>query len=246
MKADPADQRRLLDLAEVDAELARLAHRRRTLPEDGEHATAEKAVQAAKDKLVGIETSAGDLDRDIRRIERDVEGVRARTVRDQEMLAAAGVGAKQAADLQHELETLARRQGVLEDEQLEIMEQREAVGIDLDHARVSLARSEQELTDISARRDSALADIAASEGGRQRARTEVVEKIGAADLLAAYETRLSQGRVGAGLLRERRCGACRLELDRTFISQLRAAAPDDVVHCEECGAILVRTSESGL
>lgn len=246
MKADPADQRRLLDLAEVDAELARLAHRRRTLPEDGEHATAEKAVQDAKDKLVGIETSAGDLDRDIRRIERDVEGVRARTVRDQEMLASAGVGAKQATDLQHELDTLARRQGVLEDEQLEIMEQREAVGIDLDHARGELATAEETLTDVANRRDSALADITASEAGRGRARADAVAAIGAADLLAAYETRLSQGRVGAGLLRERRCGACRLELDRTFISQIRAAAADDVVNCEECGAILVRTSESGL
>ncbi|MGD9988282.1 zinc ribbon domain-containing protein [Pseudonocardia sp.] len=246
MKADPADQRRLLDLAEIDAELARLAHRRRTLPEDGEHATAEKAVQAAKDKLIGIETTAGDLDRDIRRIERDVEGVRARTVRDHEMLAAAGVGAKQAADLQHELETLGRRQGVLEDEQLEIMEQREAVGIDLDHARGELATAEETLTDVAARRESALADITASEAGRRRARAAAVAAIGAADLLAAYETRLSQGRVGAGPLRERRCGACRLELDRTFIGQLRAAAADDVVHCEECGAILVRTSESGL
>jgi uncharacterized protein len=36
MKAEPAVQRRLLDLAEVDAELSRLAHRRRTLPEIAE------------------------------------------------------------------------------------------------------------------------------------------------------------------------------------------------------------------
>ncbi|AEA25133.1 protein of unknown function DUF164 [Pseudonocardia dioxanivorans CB1190] len=246
MKADPADQRRLLDLAEVDAELARLAHRRRSLPEDAEHAQAETAVRSAKDKLVEVETSAGDLDRDIRRLERDVEAVRARTVRDQQLLAGAGIGAKQASDLQHELETLARRQGVLEDEQLEVMEQREAVGIDLDHARGDLARAEQTLADVGARRDSALADIAAAEAGRERARAEVVAQMGAADLLAAYEARRSQGKVGAGLLRERRCGACRLELDRTFIGQLRAAAADDVVPCEECGAILVRTAESGL
>lgn len=246
MKADPADQRRLLDLADVDAELARLAHRRRTLPESGEYTAAETAVRTAKDKLVGVETSAGDLDRDIRRIERDVEGVRARTTRDQELLAGAGIGAKQASDLQHELETLARRQGVLEDEQLEIMEQREAVGMDLDHARGDLGRAEQALTDIGARRDAAIADITAAEGGRERARVEVVGKITAPELLAAYEARRAQGRTGAGLLRERRCGACRLELDRTFIGQLRSAAPDDVVHCEECDAVLVRTSESGL
>lgn len=245
MKADPGVQRRLLDLADIDAELSRLAHRRRTLPEDAELERAESAVRAAKDKLVSIETSAGDLDRDIRRLERDVEGVRARTTRDQQLLAGAGIGAKQATDLQHELDTLARRQGVLEDEQLEVMEQREAVGTDLEHARGLLAEAERSLTDVSARRDTALLDINAAEGGRARAREEVLADL-PAELLEGYERRRSQGKVGAALLRERRCGACRLELDRTFIGQLRSAVPDDVVACEECGAILVRTSESGL
>jgi len=245
MKAAPGVQRRLLDLADVDAELSRLAHRRRTLPEDAEHEAAEAAVRAAKDKLVTIETSAGDLDRDIRRLERDIEGVRARTERDQQLLAGAGIGAKQATELQHELETLARRQGVLEDEQLEVMEQREAVGVDLDHASGVLAAAERTLTDVGARRDTALLDIGAAETGRTRTRAEVVAAI-PDDLLAVYERRVAQGKVGAALLRERRCGACRLELDRTFIGQLRSAAPDDVVACEECDAILVRTPESGV
>ena len=138
MKADPAVQRRLLDLADIDAELNRLAHRRRTLPEHTELAAAETAVRAAKDALVEVETRAGDLDRDIRRLERDVEAVRTRADRDQKILAGSGVGAKQATDLQHELETLARRQGVLEDEELEIMEQREAVGMDVQHAQRTL------------------------------------------------------------------------------------------------------------
>ena len=112
MKADPAAQQRLLDLADVDAELSRLAHRRRTLPEHAALTAAEAAVRTAKDKLVESETAAGDLDRDIRRLERDVEGVRTRAQRDNAMLAGAGIGAKQANDLQHELETLARRQAV--------------------------------------------------------------------------------------------------------------------------------------
>ena len=245
MKADPAVQRRLLDLAEVDAELSRLAHRRRTLPEHAELAAAEAAVRAGKDKLVEVETAAGDLDRDIRRLERDIDGVRARTTRDHQMLAGAGIGAKQATDLQHELETLARRQGVLEDEQLEVMEQREAVGADVEHSRGVLAAAEQELAAVTERRDSALADIDASETGRRRAREEVLTTL-PADLLAAYERRREQRGVGAAALVARRCQACRLELDRTAIAELRAAPADDVVHCEECGVILVRTKESGL
>lgn len=245
MKADPAVQRRLLDLAEVDAELSRLAHRRRTLPEVAELVEAEAAVRTAKDKLVEVETQAGDLDRDIRRIERDVEGVRTRTDRDNQMLAGSGIAAKQAADLQHELETLKRRQGVLEDEQLEIMEQREAVGLDVDHSRTVVDAAEKRVAEIIERRDTAIADIDAAEAGRRRAREEAATGF-PEELLTAYDKRRASQGVGAALLQARRCQACRLELDRTALSELKAAPADEVVHCEECGVILVRTAESGL
>ena len=245
MKADPAVQQRLLDLADVDAELSRLAHRRRTLPEHAALTAAEAAVRTAKDKLVESETAAGDLDREIRRLERDVDGVRTRVQRDNGLLAGAGIGAKQAADLQHELETLARRQAVLEDEQLEVMEQREALEVDVEHSRGVLAAAEKEVVAVGERRDSELADIDAAASGRARARAELVTEM-PADLLAAYEKRREQRGVGAALLRQRRCQACRLELDRTALSDLRAAPADEIVHCEECGVILVRTPESGL
>jgi uncharacterized protein len=245
VKAEPAVQRRLLDLAEVDAELTRLAHRRRTLPEHAELDEAEAAVRTGKDKLVAVETVAGDLDRDIRRLERDVEGVRARTTRDNQLLAGSGVGAKQATELQHELETLARRQGVLEDEQLEVMEQREAVGVDVEHARTEVAGAEQKLTVITERRDTALKDIDASVDGRNRDREKIARDI-PAELLTAYERGRQQRGTGAAALVARRCQACRLELDRTALGALRAAPADEIVHCEECGVILVRSTESGL
>jgi len=245
MKAEPAVQRRLLDLAEVDGELDRLAHRRRTLPEHVQLADAEGAVRTAKDKLVGVETVAGVLDRDIRRLERDIEGVLARAQRDNTMLAGSGVGARQATELQHELETLARRQTVLEDEQLEVMEQREAVGVDVEHSRGVLVSAEQAVGEIIERRDSALADIDAAEAGRRRDREQIAVNL-PADLLVLYDKRRAQKGTGAAALLQRRCQSCRLELDRTALSELRAAPPDEIVYCEECGVILVRTPESGL
>ncbi|RZT85322.1 hypothetical protein EV383_2186 [Pseudonocardia sediminis] len=245
MKADVAAQTRLLELAGVDAEIGRLDHQRRTLPEHAELAEAEKSVQSAKDAVVKAETQAGDLDRDIRRIERDVEGVRARTEKDQALLAGSGIGARQASELQHELDTLARRQGVLEDEQLDIMEQREAVGMDLQHAQRTLDEAEGAVAAVTERRDTAVADLDAARAGRDRAREGLLPMV-PEDLLADYQRRREGGKVGAGLLREARCGACRLELDRTFLSQVRGKPADEVVHCEECGAILVRTKESGL
>lgn len=245
MKADPAAQRRLLDLAEVDAELTRLAHRRRNLPEHAALVEIEKRIREANDTVVERETAANDLDRDIRRLEREVESVRARAERDRKLLAGPGVSAKQAADLQHELETLARRQEVLEDEQLEVMERREAVGMDLDHARRELEAAKKEQADLVARRDQALADIDAAEKARQQEREEIAASL-PADLLATYERRREQRGTGAALLRQRRCGSCRLELDRTALTAIRNAPADEVVYCEECGVILVRTEESGL
>ena len=67
------------------------------------------------------------------------------------------------------------------------------------------------------------------------------------DLLALYEKlRAANGGVGAAALRQRRCEGCRLELNTTEINRIRAAAADEVVRCEECGRILVRTADSGL
>ena len=67
------------------------------------------------------------------------------------------------------------------------------------------------------------------------------------DLVALYEKiRASSGGIGAAALRHRRCEGCRLELNQVDINRIRGAADDEVLRCEECRRILVRTAESGL
>ena len=78
MNADPAAQRRLLELAVVDAELTRAAHRRRSLPELAEIEQVEKDLLSGRDSLVAAETAASDLDREIRKLEAEIDQVRAR------------------------------------------------------------------------------------------------------------------------------------------------------------------------
>src|SRR5699024_3402786 len=124
--ADPAVQRRLLDLAGVDAELNRINHRRRTLPALEEIGAAERDAQAKRDDQVVAQTSLNDVDRESTRLEDEIEQVRARETRDRQLLDASS-SAKEAEDLEHELQSLTRRQGVLEDELLEVMERREAL-----------------------------------------------------------------------------------------------------------------------
>ena len=67
------------------------------------------------------------------------------------------------------------------------------------------------------------------------------------DLMALYEKlREQKGGVGAAALRRRECGGCRLTLNASDLSLIAKRPDDDVVRCEECNRILVRTGESGL
>jgi uncharacterized protein len=244
VRADPAVQRRLLDLAEVDAELNRIDHRRRTLPELVEIVERENVERTKRDKVIAIETTLRDLNRDAIRQETEIEAVRAREERDRTLLQG-NVSARQLVDLEHELGTLSRRQTALEDDLLELMERREAVEQDVAHAKAEHEAAETALADVRKRRDEVFGDLEVAEIRRTKERAQLVP-VFPADLLALYDRIRKQKGIGAALLRARKCGACRLELDRNAIAHIRDTAPEEVVRCDECGAILVRTPESGL
>ena len=70
-------------------------------------------------------------------------------------------------------------------------------------------------------------------------RSDLVAGIDAA-LVALYERQRARGGVGAGVLQGRRCGACRIEIDKGELARIAAAADDEVLRCPECSAILLR------
>jgi predicted nucleic acid-binding Zn-ribbon protein len=125
------------------------------------------------------------------------------------------------------------------------MERREAVELDGQHAGVSLAKAEESLADARRRADEALADLDTTQARRDAERAELLLRFPEPFLRVYERVRAAKG-IGAALLRARRCGACRLELDRSALSRITSAAADEVITCEECGAILVRTAASGL
>ena len=63
------------------------------------------------------------------------------------------------------------------------------------------------------------------------------------DLVSLYERQRAHGGPGAGRLQGRRCGACRIEIDRGELARISAAADDEVLRCPECGAILLRVKD---
>lgn len=245
MIAEPAVQLRLLDLQAADTALNQLAHRRGHLPELA--AIAERAARAAErfDEVVEARTRLDDLAAEQKRLEADVETVRARTARDESRLQAGGLPSRELESLQHEITTLARRQSTLEDELLEVMEQVEEADAALAEATARHEALVAEQRELEERRDAAFAEIDAAIAERTPARAGLAEGL-PADLMALYERARTQSGTGAALLRQRRCEACHIELSGSELSRVRGAEPDEVVRCDNCRAILVRTAESGL
>ncbi|WP_067832192.1 zinc ribbon domain-containing protein [Actinomadura kijaniata] len=247
MKAAPQAQQRLIDLQELDSSLDRLAHRRRTLPELAEVARLEERLTELRDAIVAAETAVGDLEREQKKAEQDVDQVRTRAERDQRRLDSGMVtAARDLTNLQSEIASLQRRQSDLEEVVLEIMERREEADAQVARLRSEQVTAQQELEALAARRDTEFQKIDEEAGTTSAARTAVAKDV-PADLLALYEKLRGQfGGVGAAVLHRGSCQGCRLTLNTADLNRIRAAADDEVVRCEECRRILVRTAESGL
>ncbi|WFE41622.1 C4-type zinc ribbon domain-containing protein [Micromonospora sp. WMMD998] len=245
MKADPKVQRRLLDLQAIDTTLAQLAHRRRSLPERAELEALARELSALEDERVRAQVAVDDLDRDIARLEKDVDQVRARKSKDEARLASGSGPARELEALQHELVSLNRRQSDLEDAELELMEQRETAQGVLDGIEGRIAEARERRAAAEQRRDDALAEIAKEEEFKRTSRQPLAGDL-PADLVTLYDKIREDTGLGAALLTAGRCGGCRLELSGADLARIRKADPDDVVRCEECRRIMVRTNESGL
>ncbi|MGV0992544.1 MAG: zinc ribbon domain-containing protein [Mycobacterium sp.] len=239
MKSEVAQQRSLLNLADVDAELGRLAHRSTHLPEQQRYDQALAEQREAADRVGALNVALEDVDAQITRLEGEVDGVRKREDRDRGLLDGGGVNAKQLEELQHELGTLERRQSSLEDSLLEVMERREQLAGDHAQAQAKLDECDSEVASARHARDEALAGVENSRTERAAHRAELAAGIDA-ELVDLYEKRRAAAGVGAGRLEAGRCGACRIELDRGEIGRIAAASEDEVLHCPECRAILVR------
>lgn len=245
MNADAATQLRLLDLQAADTALAQLAHRRRTLPELATIAERDTSASELNNSLIDAQTAAEDIVVEQRRLEADVDNVRGRSARDEARLQAGGLPSRELESLQHELVTLARRQSTLEDDVLEVMERAEQAEAEVADASRKLSVVNAEKAELVATRDATFGEIDEALAQRTPQRAEIAGAL-PEDLLALYEKTRAHGGSGAALLRQRRCEGCRIELSGSELSAVRRAAEDEVVRCENCRAILVRTGESGL
>ena len=148
--------------------------------------------------------------------------------------------------MQQELVSLSRRIGELEDTELEVMEELETA--QAEHARLTarLAEIDTRAGELTQSRDAKAGETTAAVE-RATADRKVTASGVPADLLALYDRiRAQKGGVGAAILRARQCTGCSLQLNAHDLGVIAKAPLDEVIRCEECNRILVRTAESGI
>jgi predicted nucleic acid-binding Zn-ribbon protein len=148
--------------------------------------------------------------------------------------------------MQQELVSLNRRISELEDTELEVMEQLETAQGEQGRLHERLAGIDERTGELTASRDGKAKEIEEQVATTTEERARTVQGL-PADLLTLYEKlRAQKGGVGAAALVRRRCTGCSLELTAADLNAIARAPLDEVLRCEECNRILVRTSESGI
>jgi uncharacterized protein len=231
---------------ELDSRVDQLHHQLSSLPELAEIVGLTAARADLDNQARDARILVDDLTAEQTKADADVEQVKTRRERDRSRIDAGLItNPKDLERMQHELVSLERRITSLEDTEIEVMERLEDAQTTLDSVAEQLAATGERLTVLAKTRDEKAADIEVMLSSLVAERAEAVSGM-PEDLMKLYEHLRVQRGVGAAPLQARQCGGCQLTLNSMDLAKIAKAPSDEVVRCEECSRILVRTSESGL
>ncbi len=237
MKIDSNQLPELIRLQQLLAEASKLDTRIRQL-QTGESAEAIRVVlleQSAKASQMLADHE--EVERDVRRAEADLELVENRISKDKQRLAVSS-DSKVITGIQHELESLAKRQGELEEAQLILMESIDQSNLEQEAIQLERKRLQAEL---SAATESVALDIAnlSTELSTVNGEMAEIRKAVSAELVELFDKIRVRG-TAVGKLKDSTCGACNMNLTSSAVGQLSAVPNDELAKCPECSAILVR------
>ncbi|MCR2818755.1 C4-type zinc ribbon domain-containing protein [Microbacterium sp. zg.Y1090] len=244
MNASPADQRRLLDIADLDARIGQAERTRAQPPQAARVKELLAQRQTYNQQLAQLLGARDDARTELARIEADVAVVQARSDRDAQRLTTSA-NAKEAQGLEHEIASLGKRRSALEDAELEVMEKLERADAEVAAQEALIAETNAEGSRLSDEAKAVVAEATARLDEAARDRAAIVGEL-PAELVAMYDRIAARSAVGAALLRRGTCEGCRMVLSGTDRQAIRDTPADTVVTCPECGCILERTEESGL
>jgi hypothetical protein len=231
----------LLAVQGHDTRVDQLARRLDTLPVRSQLATAAEQVAAVDRQLASVDERRGELTRSQQRLEDEIASLTERANQAEKQLYSGAVSnPRELQALQDDVASIRRRIAQIEDDELEIMELSEPVDAqraELAAERERLEAETERLTGELAAAESEIAtELAAVRSERDQAAADVPP-----ELWAEYDTLRSQlGGVAVARLVGTTCQGCHLQLSAVEVDRIRKLGVDELVHCEECGRLLVR------
>ena len=240
MQASTEQQSLILELQLLDNEIMQANTKLKSLPEIEQLLHIEKRVTAANDELSVVKSESVQIALELRRGEVDVETVTDRIKKDEARLSSGNATPKELEQLQHEVESLKKRQEALEEIELEIMIRNDAVIARKNTLTTDLSSLQTLKDEISGRLQSATDEINKVIAEKNTARSLVAGKI-EKPLLDLYEkVRATGGGIGAAALVGDKCNGCNLAINAVEMERIKSLAKDELLRCEECRRILVR------
>ena len=235
------DFQALLKLQQRDALIDQLRYKREHLPVLREVEEINRRAAELRPALGEATTARDDLASKQSRIEAEVEAVLARIAEiNARLYGDTPVPSKDAQAMLEEIKHLNERQSSLEDNELEIMEQREPVEEKLGELEASAKKLATEMSEATTQRQSEQSAIDQEIAQMESLRESEVAPVPAA-LIDHYELlRKKLGGVAVAELVGNACGGCHLTLAASEVARIRKAPESEIIHCEECGRILVR------
>jgi predicted nucleic acid-binding Zn-ribbon protein len=218
-----------------------LRHRRATLPERAELQARRAAYEELERRRAEV-TERRDAElREERRLDDEVKSLEARAkVEDSRMYSGTVSSPRELQAMQADIEQLRRQAREREDEELEVMERREALDsevAEVEAARAALISEMEALVGSIGKQE---AEIDAELAAEEEARAALIPGIPEATLRLYEQVRAANRGVGVARLVGMNCQACHLALPATEVDRIRHLPPDTLARCEHCGAILVR------
>lgn len=237
MKATPNQLQDLLELNALDRQILKTRSEVENLGKDARYVKLQDELKASSSDFIAANNRIDGLKLELERLKVDVELVNKRIAKDQASLRTTSV-VKDAQGLQHELKTLERRQGELEEQELAIMEQQEEAYASLSTVVSARTEIESSLKAVIEELNKSKAKLVSGLELSTNSRTQLTQRL-PAELVEHYEVKRKRG-IPIGRLLHSECGACRMSVSATNLATLLAAPVDELVYCPDCSAILVR------
>ncbi len=234
----------MLDLQALDTRLDQIAHKRGSLPLLARIAELDAQLADLDSAVVTSRTAVSDLQREVKKAEADVQQVRDRAARDQARLDAGVGSAKDLQAFQSELVALGRRQGELEEVELEVMERLDAHESTLKELTTAHAALLNRRAEVVAERDAEFAklDLQAEHVRAERDKTVAPLDDRLVQLYDKLRGRL--GGVAIAALRHGRSEGSGLPVPSNELARIKSTPADEIVYCEDSGRILVRGEDA--